>query len=171
MPVSLPWEFEKARPERAKQGAGWEMDEEIGPSQRVGTRIWAGKTFDEGERMSGVGDIGYFDLPARKWDFLHIHEMADWSTSALLVEPDVIWIGRVSIGEGLARSGGLLKYNRAAKTASVIPLSDRIEKIVRVGKRLYCGTSAGFAIVDQDRAQRFEFTPQMDGSYQITAAH
>jgi hypothetical protein len=168
MPQSMPWEFEKARPQFSKQGTGWRINEEIGPFQRAGTRLWVGKTFYDGERLSGVGDIGYYDLPTQKWEFLHVPEMADWSTSALLVEPDTIWVGRVSHGEDTNRPGGLLKYDRATHRASVIPLPDTIEKIVRVGKRLYCGTSAGFAIVDLDRAKRYEFTPQIDGSYAIT---
>jgi hypothetical protein len=169
MPVSTIGEFEKARPERIKHGFGaFQIAEKIGPYQRVGNRIWVGKTFYDGEGSTGVGDIGSFDLATQNWEFLHIHEMADWSTSAILVEPDVIWVGRVLDGEGAGSSGGLLRYERTTRKASIIPLADIIVKIVRVGKRLYCGTSGGFAIVDLDRAKRYEFTPQMDGTYTIT---
>ncbi len=168
MPVSTLGEVEKARPERAKQGSITEVEEQIGPYQRVGNKIWIGKTFFDAEGTVGVGDIGYFDEATHNWVFLHLPEMADWSTSALLVEPDAIWVGLVKRDEGAGISGGLLHYNRATNKVTRIALPDVVEKIVRVGKRLYCGTSGGFAIVDMGKAHRFEFVPSMDGSYAIT---
>jgi hypothetical protein len=169
MPISTAEQFEQARPYKASQIHNVaEINEKIGPYQRVATKIWTGKTFYDGEGSVGVGDVGYFDEAAHDWVFLHIPEMASWSTSALLVEPDTIWVGLVHNGEGASSSGGLLRYDRSTHQASTIPLPDVIDKVVRIGKRLYCGTDGGFAIVDQDQARRFEFTPQLDGSYVIT---
>jgi len=171
MPVSTLGQFEQARPEKAKQSAAAgaaEIMEEIGPNQRVGTKLWVGKAFGDGEGAVGVGDIGYFNQATQGWTFLHIQEMADWSASALLVEPDAIWVGLLHKGEGAGDSGGLLRYDRTSHGVTKTPLPDVIDKIVRVGKRVYCGTSGGFAIVDQGRARRFEFVPQLDGSYVIT---
>jgi len=166
MPVSTLGEFEQARPEKA--AAGREIGEKIGPYQRVGKKIWVGKTFYDAEGSVGVGDIGYFDEATQDWRFLHIPEMVNWSTSAILVEPEAIWAGLSMNGEGAGSSGGLLHYDRTTNKVSIIPVADVILRIVRVGKRLYCGTSGGFAIIDQDHAQRFEFSPQLDGNYSIT---
>jgi hypothetical protein len=145
-------------------------DEQIGPYQKVADKVWIGKRFPQSTGTVGVGDIGYFDIARQDWTFLHIPEMAGWSASALLVEPAAIWVGLVQLSDDDNRSGGLLHYDRATKKATVIPVPDVIENVARIGRRLYCGTAEGFAIVDQDQAHRFEFTPQADGSYLITPA-
>ena len=171
MPVSTIGQFQQARPAKAKlfpNAAPNEIEEKIGPYERIGKQIWVGKTFYDAEGSVGVGDIGYFDETTHDWAFLHIPEMADWSTSALLVEPDAIWVGLIRNGEGAADSGGLLRYDRSSHRATRIPFADVVDKIIRVRNRIYCGTSSGFAIVEQDHARRFEFVPQLDGSYVIT---
>jgi hypothetical protein len=171
LPVSTLGQFEHARPEKAKRSAiagAAQINEEIGPYQREGGKIWIGKTFYDAEGAVGVGDIGYFEPATDAWTFLHIPEMADWSASALLVESDAIWVGLLHKGEGAGDSGGLLLYDRTTRRATTIPLPDVIDKIIRVGKQVYCGTSGGFAVVEEGRARRLEFTPQLDGSYVIT---
>jgi hypothetical protein len=173
MPVSTIGEFEEARPDRARHLSDSdvrEVSERIGPSQQVGPRIWAGKTFFDQGGSIGVGDIGYIDPSKKDWVFLHIPQMADWSTSALLVETDTIWAGLVRTGEGVPLSGGLLRYDRASHEAQVIPVAGVIDRILRVAKQIYCGTSGGFAIVDQSTAREFQFDPQLDGSYLVVPA-
>ncbi len=171
MPVSTIAQFEQARSARAKQippEVPREVAETVGPYQRVGRKIWIGKTFYDVDGSVGVGDIGYFDETTQNWVFLHIPEMADWSTSALLVEADTIWVGLVRHGEGMSEPGGLLHYSLTAHKATRIPLPDVIDKIIRFRTRIYCGTSRGFAIVEQTQVHRFEFEPQLDGSYAVT---
>ena len=171
MPVSTIGEFEQARPARARhifETTPVQVEEKIGPYQRVAGKIWVGKTFDDTDGSVGVGDIGYFDETTHDWVFLDIPEMADWSTSALLVEPDAIWVGLVHKGEGASDSGGLLRYDRTTHQVTITPLPDVIDKIVRVGKQIYCGTLGGFAIVEQGQARRFAILPQLDGSYAVT---
>jgi hypothetical protein len=153
--------------EKAKQFPQVE-DEKIGPYEKVGNRIWVGKTFLAREGAVGVGDIGYFDATTQDWAFLHIPEMADWSASALLVEPTAILVGLMRQGDDGSVAGGLLRYDRVTHKASRIPFADVVDKIIRVGKHVYCGTSGGFAIIEQDRAHRYEFTQQLDGAYTIT---
>ena len=169
MPVSTFGEFEQARPEKARQAPqGAVIAETIGPYQKVATRIWVGKTFHESEDSVGVGDIGYYDEATQDWVFLHLPEMADWSASALLVEPDAIWTGLVRNSEGAGTSGGLLRYDRATHKVTTIALPDVIDKITQVGRTIYCGTSGGFAVVEMGRAKRYEFSPQLDGAYIVT---
>ena len=171
MPVSTLGEFERARPRKAELlGQAGEINEKVGPFQRVGTKIWVGKTFYDAEGEVGVGDVGYFDTVTQDWVFLHVPEMTDWAASALLVEPDAIWVGLVHNGEGAAVSGGLLRYDRTTRKATVIALSNVIERIIRVGHRIYCGTSGGFSVVEEQQAKNFEFSPQLDGSYAIVPA-
>jgi len=75
----------------------------------------------------------------------------------------------VKNGEGAGQPGGLLQYDRVTRKATKLELPDVVQKIVRVGKTLYCGTSGGFATVVGDRVERFEFSPQVDGSYVVLA--
>jgi hypothetical protein len=171
MPVSTLGEFEKARSAQAKLTPdGAVIEERIGPYQKVGSKIWVGKTFYNTDSSVGVGDIGYYDQATKDWVFLHIPEMADWSTSALLIEANTIWAGLESNNPGGALSGGLLRYDRMSHKTTTIPLSDVIEKIIVLGQRVYCGTTGGFAVIEHDQARRFEFEPQIDGSYTVTPA-
>lgn len=171
MPVSTIAQVEEARPSRAREipaEATREVDEKVGPYQRAGKKIWIGKTFYDFKELTGIGDIGYFDETTQNWVFLHIPEMADWSTSALLVDTDTVWVGLAQNGEGIQNPGGLLRYNLTTHKATVIPLPEVIDKITSFHGRIYCGTSRGFAVVEQDKVRRFEFIPQLDGSYVVT---
>ena len=38
-------------------------------------------------------EFGYFDTPAKKFTFLRVPEVLDWSISNLLVEGDTVWAG------------------------------------------------------------------------------
>jgi hypothetical protein len=163
-PLEIELQF---RPDRAKQFPQI-LDEKIGPYQKVGTKIWIGKTFLQSTGAVGVGDVGYFDTVTQDWTFLHIEEMAEWSASALLVEPATIWVGLTQQGDDGNIAGGLLRYDRSTGKATHIPLNEEVEKIVRIGTRVYCGTTGGFAVIEHDEARRFEFSPELNGSYTIT---
>ena len=170
MPVSTIGQFEEARPDRARHLSEEEVrqvTEKVGPAEQVGARIWVGKTFYDLNGSLGVGDVGYYDSSTQNWTFLHIPQLADWSASALLVENDLIWVGLVQNGEGIPTPGGLLRYDRAGKTATVLPVLGNIDRIVRAGKQIYCGTSGGFAVVDPPDVKEFHFEPQLNGSYLI----
>lgn len=168
MPVSTFGEFEKARPDEANKRKDAVIEERIGPYQKVGTKIWVGKAFYDFGGSVGVGDLGYFDQTKNDWLFLHLTEMADWSSSALLVETDAVWVGLVRNEDGTEIPGGLLRYDLTSRKVTKIAVADVIDKIVAVGKRIYCGTSGGFAVIEQGQAKQFEFEPQFDGSYVVT---
>ena len=81
-------EFATVRPRRVKYGmSGAEMNVEIGPRQIAGGTLWFGETFYDGEGMTGVGGFGYFDTAERKYKIYSPPEIADWSVTAILVEP------------------------------------------------------------------------------------
>jgi len=50
--------------------------------------------------------------------------MADWSTTAILVDEDAVWIGLADRLEGADRSGGLLRYDRKSGGYEVRSLSN-----------------------------------------------
>ena len=98
LPKSTYEEFARARPGRVKDGYRPDVaafEEVIGPYQIVGERFWFGKTFYDGEGMTGVGGFGYFDPEERKYVVFFLPEIAPWSASALLVEEKDVWLGLV----------------------------------------------------------------------------
>ena len=121
-------------------------------------------------RERWVWAISATSIPSKQdWGFLHIPEMADWSASALLVEPAAIWVGlirRAEDGNTAGRAASLRSCN-AKGDADRFPWRIRSRGHSR-GARLYCANFAGFAVIEQDHARRFEFSPQLDGTYAIT---
>lgn len=93
--------YARLRPEELKNfhisAKDYERLEWIGPHQVEGSRFWFGKRFYDGEGMTGVGAFGYFDTDTRRYHLFSPREMAPYETSAILVEPDSVWVGLDSL--------------------------------------------------------------------------
>jgi hypothetical protein len=125
--------------DRVKDGyveEGTTIEETLGPYQIVGSRIWFGKTFYDGEGTTGVGGLGYFDTGASRYTMLPLAQMAGWSTSALLIESDVIWAALVGYPEGEAYGGGLIRYDVKSRRTRSYPTDQVISQIFRFQDRL-----------------------------------
>lgn len=95
-------EFAEARPERVKNGygpVGTELHESAGPCQLVDKRLWFGKTFYDGEGSTGIGGFGYLDTATRQYVMFSPPAIRPYSVTALLVEPDTVWLGATWWGE------------------------------------------------------------------------
>ena len=133
----------------------------MGPYQKGDDGFWFGKTFYDGEGTSGVGGIGSVNA-AGVYQMIRIPELFDWSVSALLVEPDTIWIARVVHPEGADHSGGLLEYNRRSRRVSVHPVPDVITSIVRAEGALFLGTTHGVYLFRDGARLRYRMEPDID---------
>ena len=134
LPQCSPKEFARAQPDWARRTRGSamvELNEEIGPSQIVGDRLWFGKTFYDGEGLCGVGGLGYCDPQKKRYKKFSPPEIWRWSASALLVEQDVVWIGRYRRPEGEEYSGGFLQYSLVSGEVSEF----RVGSVIRLNKR------------------------------------
>ena len=171
MPSSSYDEFARARPKRVQDGydrKGTGIGETFGPYQRVGSRIWFGKTFYDGEGITGVGGFGYFDIPTSTYKFLPIKEMAPWSVSAILVEDRYAWIGLVGHPEGADYSGGLLQYDLQTGGVKKYPVEEVVLRIMRQGSKVYLATQSGVSVIEQDRlVARFVVEPDGEGGYAL----
>jgi len=171
MPSSTYDEFARARPKRVEDGYSRKdtgVGEEFGPYQRVGSRIWFGKTFYDGEGITGVGGFGYFDIPTSIYKFLPIKEMAPWSVSAILVEDRHAWIGLVGHPEGADYSGGLLQYDLQTGGVKKYPVEEVVLRIMRQGSKVYLATQSGISVIEQDRlVSRFVVEPNGEGAYAL----
>lgn len=171
MPSSSYDEFARARPKRVEDGYSRKdtgIGEEFGPYQRVGSRIWFGKTFYDGEGVTGVGGFGFFDIPTSTYRFLPMKEMAEWSVSAILVEDRYAWIGLVGHPEGADYSGGLLRYDLQAGAVKKFPVEEVVLRIMRQGSKVYLATQSGVSVIEQDRlVARFVVEPDGEGGYAL----
>jgi hypothetical protein len=166
MPQSTYEAFARARPGRVEHGyepSFTKIVEAAAAFQIVGDRVWFGKTFDDGEGTTGVGAIGYFDRSSRQYVFVNAPELADWSTSALLVENGVVWIGLTGHPEGEDDPGGLLRYDPGQRRFTKIPIPDVIHTITRWNGALYLGTWDGLYVIRGDSIRRFRVEPGLSG--------
>jgi hypothetical protein len=162
LPQSTYDEFAHARPDRVRNGYDRRtttIEETAGSYQTAGDRVWFGKTFYDGEGVTGVGAIGYFDRTANRYVLVNSAELAAWSTSALLIEDDVAWVGLVRRPEGASRSGGLLRYDLQENRSSKFLVPDIILTITRWNGALYLGTTNGLYVIREDAMSRFRIEP------------
>jgi hypothetical protein len=163
LPQSTYLEFARARPKRVEDGYvedSTRINEAIGPYQQGADGFWFGKTFYDGEGVSGVGGIGSVNA-AGVYQMIRIPELIDWSVSALLVEGDTIWVGRVAHPEAADSSGGLLEYNLRSRRARVHPMSDVIISIARAEGALFLGTTHGVYLFRGGARLRYRMEPDI----------
>jgi len=162
--------FQQNRPKRVEAGYTKDitkLETDIGPFQLEGGRIWFGLSFYDGETYAGVGGIGYFDVETRNYHLTYLKELADWSASAIYVEPGAIWLGLAHYGEGASVAGGLVKYDRRSKRVTGYSMPALVNVIRSLGNRLFLGTSEGISIVVDDKVEHLRFEVDLDGKYHI----
>ncbi|HZQ55954.1 MAG TPA: hypothetical protein VFB14_27415 [Bryobacteraceae bacterium] len=148
----------------------YERLEWIGPHQVEGSRLWFGKQFYDGEGMTGVGAFGYFDTDTRRYHLFSPPEVAPYETSAILVEPDSVWLGLDSFVEDIsAVPGGLIRWSRTTHEIRHYKLEFVISGIERRGNSLYLKTRGGYAILRNDILQRFALRKGSDGKFRSVA--
>lgn len=173
LPQSSYDEFASARAGRVGDGYArnfTQIEEVIGPAQISGGTLWLAKSFYDGEGFTGVGGFGYFDPDTRRYVLFSPPQVKDWSASALLVEPDAVWLGLVRHDEWRSFGGGLLRFDRVAQTATVIRLRETIGEIARLGNHLVMATEFGIAVYDGARLRRFFVDETTTGQLRIAEA-
>ena len=147
-----------------------EFQEEIGPSQVADGTLWFAKTFYDGEGSTGVGGFGFFDNQTKRYKLWSPQEIVDWSATAMLVEPEAVWIGLTFRSEYRDISGGLLRFDRATGTCTKLALPDLIYEITRVGNSLVLATDFGAAVLRDGKVRRFFVDRTSRGNLQVSEA-
>lgn len=160
LPQSSYDEYSRLRSEEARinsiTAARYERQEVIGPHQVEGDKIWFGNNFYDGEGDTGVGAFGYFDTSARQYTLFSPPEVAPYEVSAILVEPDAVWLGLDSFTEDISTvPGGLVRWDRATHATHFYPLEFAITKIQRQGDALRLETRYGHALFRDGIVRRF----------------
>lgn len=143
--------------------------EGIGPFQIEDNRLWFGKTFYDSEGWSGVGGFGYFDFDTRKYSIYSLPELAEWSVSALLVEPQTVWATLMHRGEWGNNTGGLLRWDRETQTVKTIWLPDAAKQIVRHGDSILVATRNGVTVVTGNAATHYIVDQLSDGRLRVVS--
>lgn len=134
----------------------YERMEVIGPHQSEGNKLWFGNNFYDGEGMRGVGAFGYFDTETRQYLIFSPPEIARFEISAILVEPDSVWLGLDHFGEDISTSpGGLVCWDRTTHQARRYPLEFVVTAITHGGESLHLATEQGFALFRDGAVERF----------------
>lgn len=165
--------FKRYRPRRVEDGYTEDiakLNTEIGPFQLEDRRIWFGLRFYDGEGHTGVGGVGYFDPQKGTYQISYLKEIADWSASAILVEPNSVWMGLARYGEGTLIPGGIVSYDRTSKKIVRHEIPRLINVIRRVGDRLYVGTVSGISVMAAGTWEHLQFERDLGGNYLLRSA-
>jgi hypothetical protein len=142
----------------------YEREETIGPNQVEGDKLWFGKSFYDGEGMRGVGAFGYFDAATRKYELFSPPAVACCEVSAILVEPEVVWLGLDQFGEDISTfPGGLVRWDRRTHAVWKYDVEFVVTGIAREGESLRLTTTEGYALLNGDRIDRFRVQTGRDG--------
>lgn len=170
LPQSTYDEFAAARPERVKNGYtrnSATINEHIGPSQLADGTVWFGRNFYDGEGQTGVGGFGYFDTAKLSHRLFSPAAVRDYSVSAILVEPEAVWLGLVNGGEWGSTGGGFARYDRATERTEHFKLREIVGGIARIGDRVLLATETGVAILDGNKVKRYQVDETTDGRLRV----
>ena len=163
--------WRQARPDDAQTPAlpnPAEMNEEIGPHQLEGNRLWFGKTFYNSEGSTGVGGFGYFDAATAAYRIYSPPAIQRWSVSAILVEADCVWLAPYRRGEYGNNPGGLLRWDRGSGQVRSFAVTDVVTSIVRAGSVIFLGSVGGIDALHGDRIARYFVDRSASGRYAVS---
>jgi hypothetical protein len=173
LPQSTYDDFAKARPGRVADiyvREGTSIEENIGPVQLQGDKLWFGKTFYDGEGNSGVGGFGYMDATDRQYHLFTPAEVADYSISAICVERDTVWMGISHFVEYGESPAGVLRYDRNTHAVHKYDLQDAVNGLIISGDRLLAYTRFGIAVIKGNETIRYFVDRTTDGRLQLAQA-
>jgi hypothetical protein len=158
LPQSTRDDYGRLRPEDYKLPPdSYDRVEVIGPHQVEGDKLWFGNSYYDSEGSRGVGAFGYFDCLTRAYTLFRPHEVARWEISAILVQPEKVWLGLDHFGEDISTSpGGLASWDRMTHEIRHYPLEFSIKSICMEGESLRLEAHYyGYALFHEGQIRRF----------------
>ena len=160
LPQSTADEYIRLRPEDLRTNPftqeQYDRQEVIGPYQIENGRMWFGKQYYDSEGSRGVGAFGYFDTATRTYTLFSPPEVARYEISAILVEPDMVWLALDNFVEDISRKpGGLVRWNRTTHEIHLYPLEFVVGSIRIGGDSLRLQTHGGYALFRDGVLRRF----------------
>jgi hypothetical protein len=160
LPQSTAQDYSRLRPGDLKgnpfKPETYDRQEVIGPYQVEGNRIWFGKSFYDSEGERGVGAFGYFDTSARTYALFSPPAVAPCEVSAILAQPQRVWIGLDHFIEDISTFPcGLVRWDKTTHQIKTYPLEFVVESIRVEGNSLRLKTRGGYALLRDDEVRRF----------------
>jgi len=160
LPQSTFEDYSRLRPEDPRISPltpdHYRRQEVIGPHQIDAGKLWFGNSYYDGEGMRGVGAFGYFDTATRRYTLFSPPEVARYEVSAILVEPNMVWLALDRFGEDISTSpGGLVQWNRMTHAVHHYPLEFVVDSIRVQGDSLRLKTRDGYALFRDGVVTRF----------------
>ena len=160
LPQSTADEYIRLRPEDLRTNPftseQYERQEVIGPYEIENGRMWFGKQYYDSEGMRGVGAFGYFDSSNRTYKLFSPPEVTRYEISAILVQPDCVWLGLDQFVEDIEKvPGGLVRWDRITQAVQRYPLEFVVDGIRAEGDSLRLETRDGYALFRGGALRRF----------------
>ena len=146
-----------------------DKNEQIGPHQVQGGLFWFGKTFFAEEGWTGTGGFGYFDPATASYHLYAPPEISNWSVSAILVEPDCVWLALYLRGEYGNYPGGLLRWDRNTQAVRRWEMPWIATGMVRSGDAICLSLTNGIAVLRGDRLVSYFVDRSAAGQYRMAA--
>src|SRR5208283_2680147 len=125
--------------------------------------------FYDGEGWTGTGGFGYFDPATASYHLYALPEIAAWSVSAILVEPDCVWLALDRRGEYGNYPGGLMRWDSNTQTVRRWEMPWIATGMVRSGDAICLGLTNGVAVLRGDRLVSYFVDRSPAGQYRMTA--
>lgn len=160
LPQSTAEEYRRLRPDDLRINPlatdHYDRQEVIGPYQIEDGKIWFGNNYYDSEGERGVGAFGYFDTSGRRYTLFSPPEVARYEISAILVEPDTVWLALDQFVEDISKvPGGLVRWNRSTHEIQKYPLEFVVDSVRRPGDSLRLETHDGYALFRDGELRRF----------------
>jgi hypothetical protein len=146
--------------------------DQIGPSAIEGNQVWFGKTFYSGEGYDGIGGFGYFEMSTRRFELFSLPPAAaPGAATAILVQPDAIWLALALHGEGDSRGRGLLRYDRRLRTTTHFDIGDSLgHSFVAFRDRIALTLDDGVVFIRDGQVKGYIVDQMTDGRLRVAEA-
>lgn len=145
----------------------FELQNFIGAWAVSGCEMVYGTDFYDGEGISGIGALGYFDLTSREFRYEFVDELSSWSTTAILVQDEHVTLVLARRPEGATYSGGILHYDRKTRGTRRLDLPHVAKAMARHGDYLVAATEDGLYIYRGNTRTRIGLTMDRDGAPEL----
>ena len=90
-----------------------------------------------------------------------------WSVSAILVEPECVWLALDHRGEYGNYPGGLLRWDRKTATVRMFKVETVVTGMVEASGTVYLGATDGIVTVKGEQVASYFVDARADGKYQV----
>jgi hypothetical protein len=143
----------------------------IGPWVIDGDRLWFGRSFYSGEGNTGTGGFGYFDAVSRRFHLFSPAEIRPFSATAILVQPDAVWLALAVHGEYVSHGEGIARYDRGTNALTRLNIGSSLgHRFVAVGDQILLALDNGLIVIGDGTVKGYIVDKTSDGRLRVAQA-